>query len=421
MFKKANIPILFLIVFILSSVSAVRAWDDAGHKTIAYIAWQKMSPEAREKAFNVLMNAPEDSNLSVFYLQDSRSEAVKKLELFMIAATWADIVRDKKFKTRFEKYHHSNWHYSDTFWTMENGQIKTIENPNEEGGKAVEKLYEFEKVLKDSAASDADKAVALAWVLHLGGDIHQPLHTSARVTELEPKGDQGGNLFLLTPKDTPRERSENLHWFWDSILGRNVSRNDKCDSDYISIVAEMIMREYPFAEMQNRLEIGDYNDWKKESFQLATTDVFSNDLIRYETPSAKYRRNAFRVSEQQMALAGYRLGETLNRIFGGQASAENEIQQEDSNKNSGKYREQASFTGSTIGQGANDLWLWTKIRAALATTDELRDTEIYVDVENAVATLRGKVKSKEQKQKSIEAAKQVEGIKQIIDSLKISK
>lgn len=320
MFKKATIPFLFLIV-ILSSVSGARAWNDAGHKTIAYIAWQQMSPAAREKAISILMSAPEDSDLSSLYPQDSRSEDIKKRDLFMLASYWADIVRDRKFKNRSEKYHHSNWHYADTFWRQENRQVKIVPNPSEEdGGKAVEKLYEFEKALKTAATSDPDKAIALAWILHLGGDIQQPLHTSARVTETEPKGDQGGNLFLLTPKDAPREQSENLHWFWDSILGRIVARNNMSDTEYISLTGEMIMRKYPPAEMQNRLKLGDFNEWQKESFQLATSEVFSADLIRFETPSAKYRRNAFRVSEEQMALAGYRMGAMLNQIFGGQTA-----------------------------------------------------------------------------------------------------
>ena len=316
MSKTLKILVLFSFLFVSASVE-IKAWDDAGHKTIAYIAWNQMTPEARERAFKILMSAPEDSDLSVFYLQDSRSAEVKKRELFMIAATWADIVRDRKYKVRFEKYHKSNWHYADTFWTTENGKVKILPNPSEEGGKAVEKLIEFDKALKDPAVTDEDKAIALAWVLHLGGDIHQPLHTSARITELEPKGDQGGNLFLLNPKDTPRDQSENLHWFWDSILGRVIARNDKPDDLYLIPIGDMIMVKYPLAEMQNRLATENFDEWQKSSFAVATAEVFPADLIRFEKPSAKYRRNAFAVSEQQMALAGYRLGATLNQIFGG--------------------------------------------------------------------------------------------------------
>ena len=317
---KKIFKVLFLSLFIFT-ISAM-AWDDAGHKTIAYIAWERMSPEARERAFRILMSAPEDSDLSVLYPHDSRSEAAKRRELFQSASYWADIVRDRKFKERSEKYHKGNWHYDDTFWTRENGQVKIIENPSEDGGKAVEKIAEFVKVLQNPEAPDADKAIALAWIEHLVGDIHQPLHTSARVTELEPKGDQGGNTFLLNPKDTPREQSENLHWFWDSILRRNVSRNDECDGEYIPKIATQIMKKHAFAKMQSRLKIGDFRDWQKEGFLLATTDVFSPNLIRFEAPPAKYKQNAFEVAQEQMALAGYRLGEMLNRIFSIQTAAQ---------------------------------------------------------------------------------------------------
>ena len=312
---KITAKVFLIILPILTFTFPASAWDDAGHKISAYIAWQRMSPEAREKAAKILLAAPEDSDLSVFYLQDSRSAAAKQRELFMIAATWADIVRDRKFKERYDKYHKGNWHYSDTFWQTVNGKTEYLKDA-EEGGKAVEKLYDFEKVLRDASASDEDKAIALAWILHLGGDIHQPLHTSARVTELEPKGDQGGNLFLLTPKDAAR--TENLHWFWDSIVGRNIPRqNDACDSDYLPPLAESFMKKYPAAKMQNRLAPGQFDEWQKQSFALNQTAVFSPDLIRYQMPSAKYKKKAFNVAEQQLALAGYRLGEMLNQIFGG--------------------------------------------------------------------------------------------------------
>ena len=323
--SKKLIKNLFLLVMVFVFAFSVRAWDDAGHKLTGYIAWQTMSADVREKVTKILLSAPEDSDLSVFYLSSSRSDEARKRELFMIATTWADIVRDRDFKVRYEKYHKSNWHYADTFWTLENNQVKILPNPNDEGGKAVEKLFDFEKVLKDANASNADKAIALAWILHLGGDIHQPLHTSARVTELEPKGDQGGNLFLLTPKDTPRQDQVNLHWFWDSIVGRNTARkNDACDADYLPPIAAEMMKKYPLAKMQNRLNLGKFDVWQQESFKIASTEVFPSTLIRFQTPTENYKKNAFKIAQQQIALAGYRLGAMLNQIFGAnQTTAQN--------------------------------------------------------------------------------------------------
>src|SRR5215213_26994 len=196
--KFASALFLICLIFPLSAL----AWDDVGHKTTAYIAWQQLTPQARERVSKILQNAPEDSDLGVFFMGDARPVAVRQMEHFMIASTWADIVRDRDFKVRYGKYHKRNWHYADTFWRFENGQVTILPNPNEDGGKAVEKLFEFDKVLRNNSASDAEKAIALAWIVHLIADLHEPLHTSARVTDLEPKGDQGGNLFSLTPKDT---------------------------------------------------------------------------------------------------------------------------------------------------------------------------------------------------------------------------
>lgn len=313
----SKIKILFLLAACFVLTNTAFAWDDAGHKLTGYIAWQQMTPQARAAATKILRAAPEDSDLSVFYMQDSRSEAARQLELFMIATTWADIVRDREFKNRFAKYHKSNWHYADTFWRQENGKPVILPHPEGAGGgKAVEKLFEFDKLLRDASASNADKAIALAWVLHLGGDIHQPLHTSARITELEPKGDQGGNLFLLTPQGTPRERQENLHWFWDSIVMRNVPRqNDACDSNYLVPIAREMMKKHPPAQMRNRLALGAFDKWQQESFRFAISELFPPTLVRFQMPTEAYKKRAFNISQEQIALAGYRLGAMLNQIF----------------------------------------------------------------------------------------------------------
>ena len=312
----------FIRVFVLGLVALMMAsssfaWDDVGHKTTAYIAWQQMSPTAREAVIRILRTAPEDSDLSVFYAQyGAEPEDIRKLEYFMLVSTWADIVRDRTFDNRYKKYHKSNWHYDDTFWKQVNGKAELIPNA-EEGGVAVNRLVDFDKVLRSASTSDKEKAIAIAWVAHLIGDIHQPLHTSARVTDKEPKGDQGGNLFLLTPEGTPREKQQNLHWFWDSIIGRNTPlKGDECERDYITSVARKIMKKYPRSRLSAGSKPGDYDEWRKESFALTPTDVFSPDLMRFQMPSEKYKRHAFEVAQRQLALAGYRLGETLNQIFG---------------------------------------------------------------------------------------------------------
>ncbi|HEX2639494.1 MAG TPA: S1/P1 nuclease [Pyrinomonadaceae bacterium] len=313
--KKHIAHLLLLTAVTLCFALPARAWDDVGHKIAAYIAWQQMTPAVRERVIKILLAAPEDAQLSTFYVQSGgRSDETLKREFFMLAATWPDIVRERSFANRYKKYHHSNWHYSDTFWRMNDGKFELLKDADE-NGKAADEYGDMVKTLR-SDASDAQKALAIAWIEHLVGDIHQPLHASGRVTELEPKGDQGGNLFLLTPKGTPRDQQENLHWFWDSIVVRQIPRKDACDADYVDVEARKIIKRYPFAKMQSKLDAGNFEDWKKESLDFAVKDVYSPDLKRFETPTPAYKKKAYQVAQERLALAGYRMGQLFNDIFG---------------------------------------------------------------------------------------------------------
>ncbi len=142
--KYLAIPLLF-IVFSLMSATFASAWDDTGHKVSAYIAWRQMSPAAKTKAVKLLLAAPEDSHLSVYYPAGSRSKEAKELELFMVASTWSDIIRSRDFKVRYEKYNQGPWHYADIFWKQTGGKAEMMGNRSE--GLAIAKLYDFEKNL----------------------------------------------------------------------------------------------------------------------------------------------------------------------------------------------------------------------------------------------------------------------------------
>lgn len=320
MFKMIARPLVFSVFLLVTSVPAF-GWDDVGHKISAYIAWQRMTPDVRERVHKILLAAPEDSQIATFYMAyGARTEETRKREFFMLMATWADIIRDRNFATRYKNYHHSNWHYSDRFWQVKDGKIDYLPAPDD-GGQALNKLNDFDAMIR-GRANDSQKAVAIAWLEHLIGDLHQPLHTSARVTDVEPKGDQGGNLFLLTPQGTPRDKQENLHWFWDSIVVRNVPNKDNdCESDFIGPLAEKFMKKYPFAKVQGRLALGKFDEWAAESLRAAQTDVFSYDLVRFQPPSEKYKKKGLKVAEERLTLAGYRMGELFNQVFGSAAAS----------------------------------------------------------------------------------------------------
>lgn len=100
-----------------------------------------------------------------------------------------------------------------------------------------------------------------------------------------------------------------------------------------------------------------------------------------------------------------------------------DMTREDFDKDKDKYAERAKkeYEDDTIGSGANDVWLWFKTRGSLATIDDLRDSTINVDVENAVVTLKGTVASEAGMKAAEEAAKKIEGVSSVKNELKVDK
>lgn len=94
------------------------------------------------------------------------------------------------------------------------------------------------------------------------------------------------------------------------------------------------------------------------------------------------------------------------------------VTREEYDRNRAEYeRDKGS---STIGQGANDSWLWFKTRTALLTTNDLRESTINVDVVNDVVTLKGSVATAAQKTKAEQVAKDIEGVKSVRNQLTVA-
>lgn len=98
-------------------------------------------------------------------------------------------------------------------------------------------------------------------------------------------------------------------------------------------------------------------------------------------------------------------------------STNSNVNRADYDKNRADYeREKGS---STIGQGVNDSWTWFKTKSALATTDDLRDSTINVDVVDDVITLKGTVGTAAQKAQAETVAKGIEGQKGVKNQLTV--
>jgi BON domain-containing protein len=84
-----------------------------------------------------------------------------------------------------------------------------------------------------------------------------------------------------------------------------------------------------------------------------------------------------------------------------------------------RYQREAKDSGRKVGTGLNDGWLWVKTRFDLAAADDLRDSTINVDVDNATVTLTGSVANVAQKTKAEAVTKSVEGVKGVKNMLKV--
>jgi hypothetical protein len=274
-------------------------WDAAGHRTVAAIAWEHMTPRARARAVALLLHGPALANLASLRPADG-SEAARDHALFLNAATWADLVRNRN--QAWHVYSHATWHYADFYWDVENGQPHDIPNAGPDSLNAAERIVALGATLADSGAADTTRAVALAWVLHLVGDIHQPLHASSRVTPAEPlpRGDEGGNTFHL-------DDNHNLHAYWDRILDETIAPEPGEDSiAYASRVARQIDRVAGTAAAET-----DALGWAHEGLRLAQTVAYSG-VNRGSAPSAAYQAAALQVAQGRIAQAGYRLAALLN-------------------------------------------------------------------------------------------------------------
>jgi hypothetical protein len=237
----------------------------------------------------------------------------KNLMIFMIAATWADgIKRDSTYtqdgsqggnrpdgspdpgrNTGYDDLlMHKYWHFIDTPFTKDGTPLPAIPTPN-----AQVRIALFRTVLASTSA-DPLKSYDLTWLLHLVGDVHQPLHASTRVSSTDRNGDSGGNLVKLSCAHCE------LHAFWDDLLGTNNNLNTVVKA----------ARKLPAADAALAAK-SDEKDWIAESFTEAQQTVYQPPILAGDGPftlTTQYKKDAGKLAKVRVALAGARLANLLN-------------------------------------------------------------------------------------------------------------
>jgi hypothetical protein len=296
----------------LTTSALAQAWDYFGHHAVGAVAWEHMSEATRQAAVDLLLEAPADADLASLMPPGPWSMEVRRRELFLKASGWADLVRDDLFPDRKARYDHPSWHYVNRFWrSTPDGPVALPERGTT--GDLVVMLERLRGSLMKRARPTAERAIDLAWLLHLVGDVHQPLHSSARVTALEPEGDRGGNDFLLDDPEAP-----NLHLYWDFIFKEARPQNpNEGYFAWVSRVAREIQALHPPDTLRDAITVDDVEAWSREGAAIAMRVAYPDYLIRGAAPPGRYQDEVFEQAARQAALAGYRLARLLDESFSG--------------------------------------------------------------------------------------------------------
>src|SRR5207245_1810957 len=131
-------------------------------------------------------------------------------------------------------------------------------------------------VKKIQAGTDSEKAISLCWLLHLVGDIHQPLHCVQMVSEQFPGGDQGGNRIVIRTRTLAQPVK--LHAFWDGLLGSTVTARSVGTA---SREVELVLKDKA-AEVEAELgKHQKFDSWARESFEIAKKAAYLNGELKF--------------------------------------------------------------------------------------------------------------------------------------------
>lgn len=257
------------------------AWGREGHRIVALIAADRLTPRAR-------------AGVAALLGPDVRGE-------MEAVSTWADEIRDQRPET-------ARWHYVDIEITSP-GYDAARDCPG--GNCVVAQIARNERLVADTRLAKPARAEALRFLIHFVGDLHQPLHCADH-------HDRGGNSVRvkLGGEET------NLHSVWDTAIVAGLG------DDPVGVSAELNARITPHeADAWSR---GGPADWANDSFAIAKRDVYGplrgmgamGETIRLPDDYLLRERP---VVTGQLEKAGVRLAMLLNAAFSGRGAGASSV------------------------------------------------------------------------------------------------
>lgn len=267
-----------ILLLISLFASEAYSWNSFGHRLVVQIAYNHLSPNAK-KMCNLY-------NQALAPIYGART--------LVDAAPWLDSLRSQK----------DLWlqpgHYINIPFSRDGTALLPPNTMN-----AIFAIEEAITVLNTRQTSLFDKGFSLRILLHVVGDIHQPMHAVSQFSRTLPKGDKGGNLRYLVRNPVAR----NLHSYWDKGGGLLTPRA-QYSYTLLNRRANSMERRWP---CHPDLMVLTPKIWAEESHTIAVTKAYVFNTS--EKPTKSYQKMVKKLSEQQIALAGCRLAALVNSLF----------------------------------------------------------------------------------------------------------
>ena len=277
---------LILVLLIALAPSPALAWWEYGHETVAQIAYLNVSPRTRAEIDRLLRQAR---------LLDTPTCPARTIAQ---ASVWPDCI--KTLGDRFS--YASTWHYQN----VDVCRPFDLAAPCRDGNCVSAQIERNLRLLADRNLPVRERLFALAFVVHLMGDLHQPLHAGDR-------SDLGGNR--VTASYGLIAGRTNLHSIWDGYLAdRGISEPPGGPRGILSGVSDAdraAMRE------------GTIASWSRESWQVAHDFAYATVYPDPCGPPPAARpviteaitRQLIPVVRRQIARGGLRLARLLDEAF----------------------------------------------------------------------------------------------------------
>jgi len=245
----------------------VYPWSSKGHEIVGHIAQENLTDQVWKKVKTILRP------------QSSVNKALAR------AAVWPD--RTGRKIEDMNPFHFVNFTAEDTTYNRSRNCPRR--------NCIVEAILWYRRVMVDNEAPHNVRRIALRFVVHLVGDIHQPLHAGHRSDR------EGREIYVEY-----RESEVSLHRLWDSKLIKAAEQGSSVD------VAKRLNEDVTPNDRQ-AWQGGTVSEWAVESLKLARSHAYK--VPETGVINVNYVRRALPVVRQRLAQAGIRLGWVLNEAF----------------------------------------------------------------------------------------------------------